>query len=151
MAQLAVADRGAQSEISAATAKHEEAQQASSAPGPRRSRDRHDRSLERAQRDATVAKRTLEALGHRRNTLDVELVSLEQGIFVGDSYNDRPQSLQRADEIALRLSEVASDIRQRQARLASLRTEIAEEKAALSRRSHGRARRAGPTAASGRS
>ena len=75
------------------------------------------------------------ALGHRRNTLDVELVSLEQGIFVGDSYNDRPQSLQRADDITLKLNEIAADISQRQSRLTSVRTELAEERGRYARRS----------------
>ena len=119
MAQLQSRMAETQSEISAATAKHDEAQQ----------------NLERAQRDATVAKRTLEALGHRRNTLDVELMSLEQGIFVGDSYNDRPQSLQRADDITLKLNELTSEISQRQSRLASVRTELAEERGRYARRS----------------
>ena len=90
MAQLQSRIAETQSEISAASAKHEESQQ-----NLDRAQALSDAgtgtlvALERAQRDATVAKRTLEALGHRRNTLDVELVSLEQGIFVGDSYNDR--------------------------------------------------------------
>jgi multidrug resistance efflux pump len=136
MAQLQSRIAETQSEISAASAKHEEAQQ-----NLDRAQALSDAgtgtlvALERAQRDATVAKRTLEALGHRRNTLDVELVSLEQGIFVGDSYNDRPQSLQRADDITLRLNEVSSDIGQRQARLTSVRTELAEERGRFARRS----------------
>ena len=48
-------------------------------------------------------------------------------MYIGDNYNDRPQSLQRADEIALRLREASADIGHRQARLASLRTELAAE------------------------
>lgn len=136
MAQLQSRMAETQSEISAATAKHEEAQQnleraqALSTAGTGTLV-----ALERAQRDATVAKRTLEALGHRRNTLDVELMSLEQGIFVGDSYNDRPQSLQRADDITLKLNEITSEISQRQSRLASVRTELAEERGRYARRS----------------
>lgn len=136
MAQLQSRMAETQSEISAATAKHEEAQQ-----NLERAQALADAgtgtlvSLERAQRDATVAKRTLEALGHRRNTLDVELRALESGIFVGDSYNDRPQSLQRADDITLRLNEITSDIGQRQARLASVRTELSEERGRFARRS----------------
>jgi len=136
MAQLQSRMAETQSEISAATAKHDEAQQ-----NLERAQALSDAgtgtlvALERAQRDATVAKRTLEALGHRRNTLDVELMSLEQGIFVGDSYNDRPQSLQRADDITLKLNELTSEISQRQSRLASVRTELAEERGRYARRS----------------
>jgi multidrug resistance efflux pump len=91
-------------------------------------------SLEKARRDATVAEQTLLALGHRRTALDVELAALKKGIYVGDSYNDRPQSLQRADDIALRLNELAADIDHRQARLALLRTELAGESERYSNR-----------------
>jgi multidrug resistance efflux pump len=84
-------------------------------------------TLEKAQRDATVAEQTLAALGHRRTALEVELSALRGGIFVGDSYNDRPQSLQRADEIALRLNEITAEISHRSDRLAHLRSELAGE------------------------
>jgi multidrug resistance efflux pump len=84
-------------------------------------------SLEKATRDATVAVQTLAALGHRRTALEVELSALRNGIYVGDSYNDRPQSLQRADDIALRLSDLGADIGHREARLAMLRAELAGE------------------------
>ena len=84
-------------------------------------------SLEKATRDATVAVQTLAALGHRRTALEVEISALRNGIYVGDSYNDRPQSLQRADDIALRLSELGADIDHREARLAMLRAELAGE------------------------
>jgi multidrug resistance efflux pump len=124
------------SEISAATARHEEAQQALE-----RAQALADAgtgtvvALERAKRDATVAMQSLEALGHRRNTLDVELSALRRGVYVGDSYNDRPQSLQRADEIALRLKEISADVTQREGRLASVRTELAAENMRYAQRS----------------
>jgi multidrug resistance efflux pump len=60
--------------------------------------------------------------------VEVELTALRKGIFIGDSYNDRPRSSQRADEIAQRLSEVTADIREREMHIASLGTEIAEER-----------------------
>ncbi len=124
------------SEISAATARHEEAQQALE-----RAQALADAgtgtvvALERAKRDATVATQSLEALGHRRNTVDVELSALRRGVYVGDSYNDRPQSLQRADEIALRLKEITADVAQREGRLANLRTELAAENMRYAQRS----------------
>lgn len=129
IAQLVSRIAETRSEASAATARHEEAQQTLE-----RAQALADAgtgtvvALERARRDATVAAQTLEALGHRRNTLDVELAALREGVFVGDSYNDRPQSLQRADDIALRLNEIAADIAQRKARLASLHTELTAER-----------------------
>ena len=84
--------------------------------------------LERARRDATVATETLTALGHRLGGVEVELSALRKGVYIGDNYNDRPQSLQRADEIGLKLSEVTADISHREARLATLRAELAGEK-----------------------
>jgi multidrug resistance efflux pump len=136
IAQLKSRMAETQSEISAATARHEEARQnLERAQALAEAGTGTLVTLERAQRDATVAKQTLEALGHRRNTLDVELVALGKGVFVGDSYNDRPQSLQRADDITLKLNEIASDIGQRQSRLVSVRTELAEERGRYARRS----------------
>ena len=136
IAQLESRMAETRSEIAAANARHEEAQQALE-----RAQSLADAgtgtvvALERARRDATVASQTLEALGHRRNTLDVELSALRRGIYVGDSYNDRPQSLQRADEITLRLNEVTTEIAQREARVASLRTELAAENMRYAQRS----------------
>ena len=136
IAQLESRMAETRSEIGAATARHEEAQQALE-----RSQSLADAgtgtvvALERARRDATVAAQTLEALRHRLQTLDVELSALRRGVFVGDSYNDRPQSLQRADEIELRLNEVNADITQREVRLANLRTELAAENMRYAQRS----------------
>jgi hypothetical protein len=112
--QARIAELG--SDTAAAAAKREEAQQAlerarSLVEGGSGTKV----SLEKARRDATVAEQILLALGHRRTALDVELAALQNGVYVGDSYNDRPQSLQRADDIALRLHELAADIDHRQA------------------------------------
>jgi multidrug resistance efflux pump len=136
IAQLESRMAETRSDIAAATARHEEAQQTLE-----RAQALTDAgtgtvvALERARRDATVAAQTLEALGHRLNTLDVELSALHRGVYVGDSYNDRPQSLQRADEIALRLNEITADIAQREARLANLRSELAAENMRYAQRS----------------
>ncbi len=136
IAQLESRMAETRSEIAAATARHEEAQQAlERAQSLAEAGTGTVVALERARRDATVATQTLEALGHRRNTLDVELSALHRGVYVGDSYNDRPQSLQRADEIALRLNEVSADITQREARLANLRAELSAENMRYAQRS----------------
>lgn len=135
MAQLESRIAETQSEMAAATARDEEAKQTlERAKSLAEAGTGTIVSLERARRDATVAAQSLEVLKHRRNTLDVELTALRDGVFVGDSYNDRPQSLQRADEIALRLNETAAEIRQRHSRLASLRTELAGETARYAER-----------------
>jgi multidrug resistance efflux pump len=85
----------------------------------------HDKAL----RDAAVATHTDAALQHRLAGVEVELAALEQGTFVGDSYNDQPRSAQRADEVAQRLSEVTADLHEREAQLASVRRELASERA----------------------
>jgi multidrug resistance efflux pump len=84
-------------------------------------------TFEKVKRDVTVATEAESALRHRLAGVEVERNALSRGVFVGDSYNDQPRSAQRADEIAQRLSEVAADIRERDVRLAALRTELAEE------------------------
>ena len=81
----------------------------------------------------------------------MEVSALRQGVFIGDSYNDRPRSSQRADEVAQRLSEVAADIREREAHVVSLSTEIAEETRRFAEIAGSRACRRPCVAACGRS
>ena len=136
IAQLTSRMAETRSEIAAATARTEEAQLAlTRADALAEAGTGTVVALERARRDATVAVQTFEAARHRLNTLDVELSALNRGIFVGDSYNDRPQSMQRADDITLRLSEISADIAHREARLASLKTELAAERERYGQRS----------------
>ena len=84
-------------------------------------------AFEKVRRDVTVTTEAEAALRHRLAGVEVERDALTRGVFVGDSYNDQPRSSQRGDEISQRLSEVAADIRERDVRLAALRTELTEE------------------------
>jgi multidrug resistance efflux pump len=84
-------------------------------------------TLERYTRDARVTAETYLAIEHRLAALDVELRAAQQGTFIGDTYNDRPRSSQRVDEIGQRLGELKADLREREARLATLRKELTEE------------------------
>jgi multidrug resistance efflux pump len=116
------------SEIAAADANREEAERALERAKPLAETGTMTRAaFEKARRDATVTTQTHAALRHRVAGVDVELGALRQGTFIGDSYNDRPRSSQRADEVAQRLSDVAADVREREARLAGLRGELAAE------------------------
>ena len=116
------------SEIAAAGANREEAERALARATPLfETKTITNATFEKAKRDVTVATETHAALRHRLTGVDVEVASLRNGVFIGDSYNDRPRSSQRADEVAQRLSEVTADLREREAQLASLRTELAEE------------------------
>jgi multidrug resistance efflux pump len=128
LAQLEARVAELSSEIAAADANREEADRALARARPlAASRTMTGAAFEKTKRDAAVATATLAALRHRLTGVGVEVSALRQGVFIGDSYNDRPRSSQRADEVAQRLSEVAADIREREAHIASLAAEIAEE------------------------
>ena len=116
------------SEIAAAAANREEAERALARATPlAETKTITNATFEKAKRDVTVATETHAALRHRLAGVEVEAASLRKGVFIGDSYNDRPRSSQRADEVAQRLSEVTADLRERETQLASLRTELADE------------------------
>jgi len=83
--------------------------------------------LERYTRDERVTAETYTAIEHRLAALQIELRAAELGTFLGDTYNDRPRSSQRVDEVGQRLAELTADLRERDARLFSLRKELAEE------------------------
>jgi len=53
-------------------------------------------------------------------------------MYVGDSYNDRPSSTQQADELAVRIAELAADLRAREERLHGLEQELKLEGARYS-------------------
>jgi multidrug resistance efflux pump len=116
------------SEIAGAEANREEADRALERATPlAATKTMTAAAYEKAKRDARVAAEAQSALRHRLAAVEVELASLRKGVFIGDSYNDRPRSSQRADELAQRLSEVSADIRERDALIASLQGEIADE------------------------
>ena len=116
------------SEIAAAAANRQEAERALARATPlAESKTITNATFEKARRDVTVATETHAALRHRLAGIEVEAASLRKGVFIGDSYNDRPRSSQRADEVAQRLSEVSSELRERETQLATLRTELSDE------------------------
>jgi multidrug resistance efflux pump len=116
------------SEIAAADANREEAERALARYRPLVATGTITKAaFEKAKRDAVVTTETHAALGHRLAGIEVELAALKQGSFVGDSYNDRPRSSQRADEVAQRLSEVTADLRERESRLVGLNSELGNE------------------------
>jgi multidrug resistance efflux pump len=62
--------------------------------------------LDRARRDRIVAEEQHAAAARRLEATQVELEAARAGRFIGDSYNDRPQSAQRGDEVAARLDDL---------------------------------------------
>lgn len=116
------------SEIAAAAANRQEAESALARATPlAASKTITTAVFEKAKRDVTVATETHAALRHRLAGVEVEAASLRKGVFIGDSYNDRPRSSQRADEVAQRLSEVSANLREHETQIANLRDEKAEE------------------------
>jgi multidrug efflux pump subunit AcrA (membrane-fusion protein) len=93
-------------------------------------------AVERAERDAKVASHTQKALNHRLFASEVELEAARRGEYVGDSYNDRPSSMQHADEISVRIAEAEADLNSRDERLARLRAALVAETARYSEMSN---------------
>jgi multidrug resistance efflux pump len=116
------------SDISAAHAKREEAAAVLQRTVALEARGAQTRAaLDRAQRENEIAVQTIAAGEQRLKALEVELHAARTGFFLGDSYNDRPRSAQRADELQQQLAELEAELRQRAIRLARLGTELAEE------------------------
>lgn len=66
--------------------------------------------LDRLSREVTVATGTETAARHRLTATSVELAAARSRIFLGDSYNDRPSSVQRGDEMRQRIADLRSDL-----------------------------------------
>lgn len=84
-------------------------------------------AVERAERDAKVSTQTQKSLNHRLSATEIELEAARRGEYVGDSYNDRPSSLQHADELSVRLAEAEAELGFRDERLARLRAAVSAE------------------------
>ena len=89
-------------------------------------------AVERAERDASVAAHNQKALNHRLFASVVELEAARRGEYVGDSYNDRPSSLQHADELSVRIVEAEAELSSRDERLARLHKALDAEAARYS-------------------
>jgi multidrug resistance efflux pump len=84
-------------------------------------------AVERAERDAKVTAQTERSLNHRLFAVEVELEAARRGEYIGDSYNDRPSSLQHADELSIRVAETESELSAHDQRLAKLHTALDAE------------------------
>jgi multidrug resistance efflux pump len=84
-------------------------------------------AVERAERDAKVAAQTQRSLNHRLFAIEVELEAARRGEYVGDSYNDRPSSLQHADDLSIRVAETESELNAHDQRLAKLHAALDAE------------------------
>lgn len=90
-------------------------------------------NLDQASSSLDVAKQEVESTKQRTNYFETELGSARSGVFIGDSYNDVPFSMQRIRELDLRLAELAVDEQQIQARLAQYEQQIDAERVRINR------------------
>ena len=86
-------------------------------------------ALEKAQRDLTVATETENSLKHRLAGIEIELEAARHGSFIGDSYNDRPSSMQQSDELSVRIVDLEAELRTRDERLLRLNEQLRLETA----------------------
>jgi len=93
-------------------------------------------AVERAERDVKVSTQTQKSLNHRLSATEIELEAARRGEYVGDSYNDRPSSLQHADELSVRVAEAEAELSFRDERLARLRAAVTVEMARYSEMSN---------------
>ena len=84
--------------------------------------------LQKVRRDDEIAKQDARAIEHRIKGIMVELESARSGSFLGDSYNDRPRSSQRADELQQQIIELSSQLTEKQSTLLQLQNEINVER-----------------------
>ncbi|MET1046535.1 MAG: HlyD family efflux transporter periplasmic adaptor subunit, partial [Hyphomicrobium sp.] len=83
--------------------------------------------LDKAQGDARVGEQAIRAQVERKKGVLVELDAARKGTYVGDSYNDTPQSAQRKMEVALELSDVEARLAGSQIERSALDTALAAE------------------------
>jgi multidrug resistance efflux pump len=84
--------------------------------------------LQKVRRDDEIAKQDARSIEHRIKGIMVELESARSGSFLGDSYNDRPRSSQRADELQQQIIELSSQVVEKQSALLQLQKEINVER-----------------------
>lgn len=87
--------------------------------------------LDRARRDEQVSEQLILAAEDRLAIVAIELEALREGYFVGDSYNDRPRSLERLQDVRQRAAELRAEIQYRNARHARLVEDLDREKQRL--------------------
>ncbi|GEO15849.1 HlyD family secretion protein [Microvirga aerophila] len=90
-------------------------------------------TLDRAKAEFDVAKQEIESSRARANYLTTELSSAQNGVFIGDSYNDAPFSTQRIREFDLRLAELAAETGQINLRLKQSAEQISAERLRVNR------------------
>jgi multidrug resistance efflux pump len=79
-------------------------------------------------RDDEIAWHDVNAADQRIKGIQIELESAKSGSFLGDSYNDRPRSSQRADELQQQVIELTAQLTEKQAILRQLQKDVTAER-----------------------
>jgi multidrug resistance efflux pump len=117
-----------EADIAATEARHELAAAALSRASTLKKTDAVSQAfLDKALQDERVTKNTIRSLTERRKGTLVELDAAKKGIYIGDSYNDTPQSAQRKMEASLELADVRARLAGSKAELAVLQSRIDAE------------------------
>ena len=85
--------------------------------------------MEEAQIEASIASHAEVAAQKQVEAADIEIDALKRGIFVGDSYNDRPQSFQRAGEVEREVEDLSASQAQLEIRIVRQQALLNEERA----------------------
>ncbi|MBR1144727.1 HlyD family secretion protein [Bradyrhizobium sp. AUGA SZCCT0431] len=83
--------------------------------------------LARLSREQSVAQQTEIGARRRLDAAKVELTAAQKGTYLGDSYNDRPSSVQREEEMRQRANDLRADLAHADAEIEWLASEIASE------------------------
>ncbi|MCG7394115.1 HlyD family efflux transporter periplasmic adaptor subunit [Microvirga sp. ACRRW] len=90
-------------------------------------------TLDRAQAQYDVAKQDIASTRERVSSLSTELSSAQNGVFISDSYNDAPFSIQRIREFDLKLSELKAETVNAERRLKLTTDQITAERVRVNR------------------
>ena len=81
----------------------------------------------RLTREQSIAQQTEIGARRRLDAAKIELIAAQKGTYLGDSYNDRPSSVQREEEMRQRAGDLKADLAHADAQVAWLASEIASE------------------------
>ena len=117
-----------QTSIEAAAARREEASAAvERASSLAKSGNVSTVELARLTRELSVSQQTELGARKRLDAAKVELAAAQNGSFLGDSYNDRPSSVQREEEMRQRANDLEADVARTDTEIAWLANEIIVE------------------------
>lgn len=88
--------------------------------------------LSRLTKNQTIAQQTEIGLKRKLDAAQIELAAAKQGTYIGDSYSDT--AVQREEEMRLRISDLQAGLKQTNAEISSLESEVGAEEQRYVRR-----------------